>query len=70
MKVGIIIPHHHCPHCHEQRKLKKTKFANKRDKHSCAVVHCSLMTRRAKGAKDEVKRPKGPPTRSRGPEGP
>ena len=25
---------------------------------------------RPKGAKDEVKRPEGPPTRSRGPEGP
>ena len=25
---------------------------------------------RPKGAKDEVKRPKGPPARSRGPEGP
>ena len=37
-----------------------------------AVLFEPLYTRpeRPKGAKDEVKRPEGPPTRSRGPEGP
>ena len=36
------------------------------------VVTFTWVTRpeRLKGAKDEVKRPEGPPTRSRGPEGP
>ena len=36
------------------------------------MVTFAWVTRpeRPKGAKDEVKRPEGPPTRSRGPEGP
>ena len=36
------------------------------------LVKFAWVTRpeRPKGAKDEVKRPEGPPTRSRGPEGP
>ena len=36
------------------------------------LVTFAWVTRpeRPKGAKDEVKRPEGPPTRSRGPEGP
>ena len=36
------------------------------------LVNFAWVTRpeRPKGAKDEVKRPRGPPTRSRGPEGP
>ena len=36
------------------------------------VVTFAWVTRpeRPKGAKDEVKRPEGPPARSRGPEGP
>ena len=36
------------------------------------LVNIAWVTRpeRPKGAKDEVKRPEGPPIRSRGPEGP
>ena len=33
-------------------------------------IRITLLPERPKGAKDEVKRPEGPPARSRGPEGP
>ena len=42
------------------------------DKEVLVLVIFAGVTRpeRPKGVKDEVKRPEGPPTRSRGPEGP
>ena len=42
------------------------------DEEVLVLVTFAWVTRpeRPKGAKDEVKRPEGPPTRSRGPEGP